>query len=71
MFLECNAGSHDNLLQKISNIPGVAYAHKVDKTYDIVIKIESESIAKFTVAISQIRKLENLLNTDTMVGFKS
>jgi Lrp/AsnC ligand binding domain len=71
MFLECVKGSHDDLLQKIAKISGVAYAYKVDKTYDIVIKIESDSVEKFTLAISQIRKLGNLLNTDTIVGFKS
>jgi hypothetical protein len=71
MFLECVKGSHDDLLRKIAKISGVAYAYKVDKTYDIVIKIESDSVEKFTLAISQIRKLGNLLNTDTIVGFKS
>lgn len=70
MFLECAEGSHDELLRKIKEIPGVAYAYKVDKQYDIVIKIESSSVEKFALAIARIRKLGNLLNTDTMVGFK-
>lgn len=70
MFLECMQGFEDQLLQKIRQIPGVVYAYKVDKSYDLVIKIESGSIEKFTLAIAQIRKLGNLLNTDTMVGFK-
>lgn len=70
MFLECAQGSQDGLLRQVKEIPGVVYAYKVDKTYDLVIKIESDSIQKFTTAIGQIRKLGGLMNTDTMVGFK-
>lgn len=70
MFLECAQGFQDEILQQVKKIPGVAYAYKVDKNYDLVIKIESDSIEKFTAAISQIRMLGNLVNTDTMVGFK-
>ncbi|UVS68141.1 Lrp/AsnC ligand binding domain-containing protein [Nitrososphaera viennensis] len=71
MFIECVEGSQDELLQRIKEIPGVAYAYKLDKTYNLVVKIESDSVEKFTLAIAQIRKSGNLLNTDTMVGFKS
>jgi nitrate reductase NapAB chaperone NapD len=71
MFIECAQGSQNDLLQRIREIPGVAYVYKLDKTYDLVVKVESDSIEKFTLAISQIRKLGHLLNTDTMVGFKS
>ena len=70
MFLECAEGFEDRLLLKVKEIEGVTYAYKVDKSYDLVIKIESESVEKFTLAIAQIRRLGNLLNTDTMVGFK-
>lgn len=70
MFLECEEGAEDRLLLKVKEIQGVTYAYKVDKSYDLVIKIESESVEKFTLAIAQIRRLGNLLNTDTMVGFK-
>jgi hypothetical protein len=70
MFLECVEGFEDQLLLKIKEIQGVVYAYKIDKSYDLVIKIESESVEKFTLAIAQIRKLGNLLNTDTMIGFK-
>jgi DNA-binding Lrp family transcriptional regulator len=71
MFIECAKGSQDELLPRIKEIPGVSYVYKVDKTYDLVVKIESDSIEKFTLAIAHIRKLGHLLNTDTMVGFKS
>lgn len=70
MFLECTEGLEDVLLQEIKEIPSVVYAYKVDKSYDLVIKIESDSVERFTLAIARIRKLGNLLNTDTMVGFK-
>jgi DNA-binding Lrp family transcriptional regulator len=70
MFIECVQGTEDDLLKKIRGIPAVSFAYKLDKSYDIVVKIESDSIEKFTSAIGEIRKLGSLLNTDTMVGFK-
>lgn len=70
MFIECVKDSQNELLPRIKEIEGVAYVYKVDKTYDLVVKIESDSVEKFTLAIARIRKLGNLLNTDTMVGFK-
>lgn len=71
MFIECVEGTQDELLRKIRETPAVSYVYKVDKTYDLVVKIESDSIEKFTAAISIIRGLGNLLNTDTIIGFKS
>jgi nitrate reductase NapAB chaperone NapD len=71
MFIECVQGTQDDLLKKIREIPAVSFAYKLDKSYDIVVKIESDSIERFTAAIGEIRKLGNLLNTDTMVGFKA
>lgn len=56
---------------KIRAIPAVSYAYKLDKTYQLVVKIESDSIEKFTSAISEVRKSGNIANTDTMVGFKA
>lgn len=71
MFIECTQGLEDELLRKIKEIPAVSYAFKLDKTYEIVVKIESDSVEKFTSAISTIRSLGNIQNTDTMVGFKA
>lgn len=71
MFIECVEGLQDELLRKIKMIPAVSYAYKLDKTYELVVKIESDSVEKFTSAISTIRTLGNILNTDTMVGFKA
>lgn len=70
MFLQCVQGAQDEILEQLKSISGVAYAFKVEGSYDIVVKIESSSIEQFTVAISAIRKIPNILNTDTSVGFK-
>lgn len=70
MFIECVQGMQDELLRKIKEVPAVSYVYKLDKNYQIVAKIESDSVERFTAAISTIRGLGNLLNTDTMVGFK-
>ncbi len=70
MFIQCATGAEDAILEKVKAIPGVSYAYKVDKAYDIVIKVESDSLEKFTSAISEIRATPGLLNTDTMIGFR-
>lgn len=70
MFIHCRKGDEDAILQRASHIDGVIYAYKLDKSYDIVVKIESDSAEKFTAAISLIRAIGGILNTDTMVGFK-
>ena len=70
MFINCKEGSQDSILQGIHQIPGVAYAFKVDKSYDIVVKIESNSNDEFAAAIGRIRSSSGILNSDTMVGFK-
>jgi DNA-binding Lrp family transcriptional regulator len=71
MFIECKQSSEDSILEKIRTIPEISYAYRLDKSYDIVVKIESESVEKFTSAIAAIRKVADILNTDTMIGFKS
>ena len=70
MFIQCEKGSEDQILEKLKIISEVTYSYKVDKAYDIVVKVESEAIEQFAAAISRIRSLPGLLNTDTMIGFR-
>jgi nitrate reductase NapAB chaperone NapD len=70
MFLQCREGTEEAILESIRPIPGVVYAYKLESLYDVVVKIESDSVENFTFAIAAIRKVPNILNTDTMVGFK-
>lgn len=70
MFIHCTKGGEDKVLDSVRSIPEVAYAYKVDKSYDIVIKVESDSLERFTSAIAAIRTIPGLLNTDTMIGFR-
>jgi DNA-binding Lrp family transcriptional regulator len=70
MFIQCTKGSEDKILEVMRSIPEVTYAYKVDKAYDIVIRLESDSLERFTSAITVIRSTPGLLNTDTMIGFR-
>ena len=70
MLLQCTQGAEDAILPQIKSITGVAYAYKLEGTYDIIVKVESDSVEQFAHAISTIRKIPNILNTDTIVGFK-
>lgn len=68
MFLQCREGTEEAILESVS--PSPVYAYKLESLYDVVVKIESDSVENFTFAIAAIRKVPNILNTDTMVGFK-
>ncbi|MGI0024155.1 MAG: Lrp/AsnC ligand binding domain-containing protein [Nitrososphaera sp.] len=70
MFIQCKQGLQEEIVQKAKGMPRVAYAYKLDKAYDVVVKIESNSVEEFTSAISKIRVIGGILNTDTMIGFK-
>jgi nitrate reductase NapAB chaperone NapD len=70
MFLQCTQGAQNVILEQIKSVKGVSYVYKLEGTYDIVVKIQSEYIEHFTLAISAIRKIPNILNTDTIIGFK-
>ena len=70
MFIQCTKGSEDKILEVMKSIPEVTYAYKVDKAYDIVIRLESDSLERFTSAITVVRSTPGLLNTDTMIGFR-
>jgi nitrate reductase NapAB chaperone NapD len=70
MFLQCNEGTEDAVLGQIKSISGVAYAYKLEGSYDVVVKIQSDTIEQFTQVIAAIRKVPNILNTDTIIGFK-
>src|SRR2546426_11435417 len=70
MFLQCTEGAEDAILRQIKSISGVAYAYKLEGSYDLVVKIESNTVEEFTHAIAAIRKVPSILNTDTIIGFK-
>ena len=70
MFLQCTEGAEDAILGQIKSISGVAYAYKLEGSYDLVVKIESNTVEEFTHAIAAIRKVPSILNTDTIIGFK-
>ena len=70
MLLQCKEGAEEGNLERVRSILCVAYAYKLESLYDIVVKIETDSVESFTSAIAAIRKVTNILNTDTMIGFK-
>ncbi len=70
MFIQCKQGLQEEIARKAKGVQSVAYAYRLDKAYDIVVKIESNSVQEFASAISKIRIINGILNTDTMIGFK-
>jgi DNA-binding Lrp family transcriptional regulator len=70
MLIQCREGSDESILEQIRVIPGVAYAYRIGGTYDIIAKIEAASGGKFPPVIAAVRKIPNILNTDTIICLK-
>ena len=68
VLINTEIGSEDNVLKELQSIEAVIEAYVVYGVYDIIIKIQSESmdILKNTI-LTQIRQMENVRSTLTMI----
>ena len=70
-FVLINTKNIDDVLKALGRIDSVKEAYSVYGVHDIIAKIETENMnsLKETVAL-KIRKVENVLNTSTMIVTK-
>lgn len=68
MLIDCSIGTDDVVIHELKKIPAVAYAYKLIRYHDIIVKVESSSEEELRKTISgKIRKLDNILGIITMV----
>ena len=68
MLIDCSIGTDDVVIRELKKIPAVAYAYKLIRNHDIIVKVESSSEEELRKTISRkIRKLDNILGIITMV----
>jgi len=68
VLINAEIGSEDKVLEKLREIEGVVEANIVYGVYDIIAKIEAESMDKLKDTVTwKVRKLEGVRSTLTMI----
>jgi DNA-binding Lrp family transcriptional regulator len=68
ILINTDLGSENEILKEIKNISDVKEAHSVSGIYDIIARIETDSMQKLKDIISwEIRQQEKIRSTRTMI----
>jgi len=68
VLINADLGTEKEILQELGKIENVKEAYFVYGIYDIIVKIEAESIEKVKETVTKnIRRLENVRSTLTMI----
>jgi len=68
VFVNAEVGSEDEALKQLRKIEGVKEAYSIYGIYDIVAKVEAETIDRLREVItSKVRKLRTVRSTLTMM----
>ncbi len=68
VLINTEIGSEDELKKEITKISNVKEAHVVDGVYDVVAKVEAESLEKLKEIVTwTIRRLNGVRSTLTMI----
>ena len=68
VFVNVGLGSEREVLERLREIPGVKEAYYVYGVYDIVAKIETDSMDRLKEVISRkVRRLDNIKSTLTTI----
>lgn len=69
VLLNCELGSEESIIGQLKNLEGVREVHGTFGAYDILAKIESETVEKLRETITwKIRKIEKIRSTLTLMG---
>jgi DNA-binding Lrp family transcriptional regulator len=65
------AASSSNITQRIREIEGVESVHEVTGQYDIATLLSRNDIKSLNTGIDDIRRIDGILNTNTLIILKS
>jgi len=72
VFMNVDAGGEDEVLKELRNIPNVREAYSVYGVYDIVARIEAETMDKLKEVVTwKVRRLEKVRSTLTTIVMES
>ncbi len=66
VMITAELGSEDELVRELGKVNNVREVYPVYGAYDIVVKVEAETIDQLKEVISRIRKLNKIRSTLTM-----
>jgi DNA-binding Lrp family transcriptional regulator len=69
VLINAELGSEDNVLKELKKIEGVEEAFNVYGTYDIIVKVKSDTMDKLKEIVTwRIRRLDNVRATLTLMA---
>lgn len=71
VLINCELGSEEAIIRQLKSLDGVIEVHGTFGAYDILAKIESETVEKLRETITwKIRKIEKIRSTLTLMGIE-
>ena len=68
ILLDCDLGSEDGVLDELWRIPEVTEASPIYGPYDIVVRVESDSMEKLREVVTwQVRRIDHVKSTVTLI----
>ena len=71
VLINCELGSEEAIIQQLKGLEGVKDVYRPFGAYDILAKIESDTVEKLRETITwKIRKIEKIRSTLTLMGIE-
>jgi DNA-binding Lrp family transcriptional regulator len=68
VLINCEIGSEKHIISKLNNLSGVEEVSEVNGIYDIIVKVNSDSIDKLKETITTgIRRIDRVRSTLTLI----
>ncbi|MGQ9479655.1 MAG: Lrp/AsnC ligand binding domain-containing protein [Thermoproteota archaeon] len=67
ILIRCKAGTYRDVVKKLREMNNVKLVFSSLGSYDVVSKIEAESLSEIAKAVRTIRALKNISSTETLV----
>ncbi len=71
VMINCELGSEEQIIDELKHISGVKEIHGTFGAYDILAKVESDTVEKLRETITEeIRKIPKIRSTLTLMGIE-
>jgi len=71
VLINCELGSEEQIIDELKHISGVKEIHGTFGAYDILAKVESDTVEKLRETITwEIRKIPKIRSTLTLMGIE-
>lgn len=71
VMINTEIGTMEDVLEILKKIPNVQEAHMVYGVYDIIVKVEADTMAMLKEILSQkIRNIDKIMSTLTMIAME-